>query len=102
MAGLKKTKDKFGKDITQKLVDVKHGDFKAMARGVDDFNPVTLAKSGLDTTFDAFTPDVPTPKDEVIIPIPDENAAALAARKRRAAKTSTGRDSTILTEGLGG
>lgn len=102
MAGLKQTKDRFGKDITQKLVDVKHGDLKGIGRGIDDFNPVSLAKSGVDTTLGAFTPDVPTPKDTPIIPIPDENSAALAARKRRAMKASTGRDSTILTEGLGG
>lgn len=49
-----------------------------------------------------FTPEIPMPEEETIIPIPDERMASVEARRRRARKVGTGRDSTILTEGLGG
>lgn len=49
----------------------------------------------------AMTPDIPVPEKQPIIPIPDEQAQADEARRRRARQSRTGRNSTILT-GLGG
>jgi len=63
-----------------------------------------VIKKGAADATSLFTPEIPELPEETIIPIPDESTAALEARKRRAkaASTRSGRDSTILTEGLGG
>lgn len=52
-------------------------------------------------TFRPEIPELPA-AEETIIPIPDENELALESKRRRAKSSRTGRDSTILTEGLGG
>lgn len=81
------------------------------------FLPNPLSKDGVRKSFinpgkvlsetaqdlgDLFTPDIPTPEEETIIPLPNESVANLEARRRRAKKAGSGRSSTILTEGLGG
>ena len=48
-----------------------------------------------------FTPDIPEPEEQPIMPIPDDSLASNEARRRRAKQSRTGRNSTILT-GLGG
>ncbi len=62
----------------------------------------TVIEKGGSRVVETFTPEIPTPEDPVIIPIPDENTATLEAKRRRSRAPKTGRDSTILTEGLGG
>lgn len=59
-------------------------------------------EGSLDDIQSAFTPDIPVPEEPTIIPIPDERVSELEARRRRARRGSSGRESTILTEGLGG
>lgn len=65
-------------------------------------DPVGHVEDSFEDIETAFTPEIPEPEEETIIPIPDESKAALEARRRRARSSRTGRDSTILTEGLGG
>lgn len=50
----------------------------------------------------SMSPDIPEEEEATIIPLPDENSAQLRARKKRAQAKTSGRSSTILTEGLGG
>lgn len=64
-------------------------------------NPLRAAEDSVDDLGKAFTPEIPIPEEDTIIPIPDESSAKLAARRKKA-KQNSGRDSTILTEGLGG
>lgn len=82
------------------------------------FNPLPTSKEGYKKSFMtnplaaisesakdvgmAFTPEIPVPEEETIIPLPNESVANLEARRRRARKAGSGRSSTILTEGLGG
>ena len=121
MAGLKKTARSWG--------DRKKGQFKKLREGIrpprnkDEFKKKlrpqnrpgvagsinlagTMLKDDLNGIGDEapmlFEPDIPVPEEETIIPIPDERSAELKARRRRAKSSSSGRDSTILTEGLGG
>lgn len=50
-----------------------------------------------------FTPDIPMPEKQPLIPIPDESLQENKARRSRARRSRTGRKSTILSgEGLGG
>ena len=49
-----------------------------------------------------MAPKIPTPEEPTIIGAPNDQALALAAKKKRAGRTGVGRSSTILTEGLGG
>lgn len=49
-----------------------------------------------------MTPDIPEPEAQTVIPIPDESLQADEERRRRARTSRTGRQSTRLTEGLGG
>lgn len=49
-----------------------------------------------------LAPKIPKPEEPTIIGAPNDQALALAARKKRAGRTGVGRESTILTEGLGG
>lgn len=61
----------------------------------------------IEKTGEALTPDVnidiPTPKEEPVMPIPDEELSR-AARRRARARRKGGRSSSILTGGdtLGG
>lgn len=48
------------------------------------------------------TPEIPEPEEQTVIPIPDDSLRANEARRRRARRAQTGRQSTRLTEGLGG
>ena len=66
------------------------------------YNPLNILETGAEELGEAFTPEIPEPEEQTIIPIPTESTAALEAKKRRARAKSTGRQSTILTEGLGG
>ena len=91
MAGLKKTT----KGIEERTKSQLRNPKKLL-------DPVQHTEDSIGDITGAFTPEVPIPEEEVIIPIPDEAGAALAAKKRRARSSRTGRDSTILTEGLGG
>lgn len=65
-------------------------------------NPGKILSSSAEDLGEAFTPQIPEPEEQTIIPIPDEGVAETEARKRRARRRGTGRSSTILTEGLGG
>lgn len=97
MSGLKKT----AKNIYSRA----EKDFKDTVTFEDPFatiDPVGHVEDSFDDIETAFTPEIPEPEEETIIPIPDESKAALEARRRRAKSSRTGRDSTILTEGLGG
>ncbi len=91
MAGVEKTMDSLkgrGKMLLKKpwkAMDLNQG----IKHGAEDFGM-------------AFTPEIPVPEEETIIPIPDAATASLDAKRRRAKSTRTGRESTILTEGLGG
>lgn len=90
MAGAKKTfkeMKRVGKDVAKKPW-----------KGLDP----SIGVDGIKQTGMLFEPEIPELPEDVIIPIPDEQTAALEARKRRAKGVRTGRESTILTEGLGG
>ena len=65
-------------------------------------NPGTVLSATGEDLGESFTPEIPEPEEKPIIPIPDERTAETSARKRLARKKATGRQSTILTEGLGG
>ena len=65
-------------------------------------NPINVGKDSASDVTDLFTPDIPEPEEQTIIPIPTASTAETQARKRRARSRSSGRSSTILTEGLGG
>ena len=65
-------------------------------------NPLNVLSEGSEDIGELFTPEIPIPEEQTIIPIPDERTAGLDARKRRARARTSGRSSTILTEGLGG
>lgn len=65
-------------------------------------NPGVILTESVKDAGDLFTPDIPEPEEGTIIPIPSERTAELKARKRRAKAKTSGRQSTILTEGLGG
>ena len=65
-------------------------------------NPLNVIESGVEDIGEAFTPEVPVPEEQTIIPIPTASTAQTDSRKRRARGRSSGRSSTILTEGLGG
>ena len=90
MAGAEKTYKKAKSDLKEVA--------KKPWKGLDP----SIGKKGLEQTASVFTPEIPEVAEETIIPIPDENTAILEARKRRAKASRSGRDSTILTEGLGG
>jgi hypothetical protein len=90
---VKKTARKFGKDFINPL----RGDPKENTA----LNPMVALKRTESDIDKAFTPEMPAMEDEPIIPIPDESLLANESRRRRARKSQTGRQSTILT-GLGG
>ena len=59
----------------------------------------------LDSASDAgelFAPDIPEQEEVPKVPIPDPTTSITQARKRRARAYKSGRQSTILTTGLGG
>jgi len=101
MAGVKNTVKKLGKksELRRKLLPnpFKKGEFER-----SHANPAkVLEDTGNDLEM-AFTPEIPVPKEDPLIPLPTASVAANEARKRRARNKSSGRESTILTEGLGG
>ena len=100
MSGAKKTFKKItsGKNIKKRFFPTKKDDLKESFTS----NPLRAIPDSIEDLGEAFTPEIPVPPEETIIPIPDESLAATEARKRRAKSSRTGRQSTILTEGLGG
>ena len=99
MAGLKKTVKKVGRDVEKSAKLFANPNPKEHIKFHD---PSRHANEAISHLEGVFTPEVPEMEEETIIPIPDESRAALDARRRRAKSSRTGRDSTILTEGLGG
>jgi len=65
-------------------------------------NPVNVITKGAEDISTVFTPEIPVPEEQTIIPIPNSRVAENEAKKRRARNTRSSRSSTILTEGLGG
>lgn len=65
-------------------------------------NPLSRTRKDLKKLSSPFTPKIPKPEEPTIIPLPDEGKLELESKKRLAAQRRTGRESTILTEGLGG
>lgn len=65
-------------------------------------NPEKAFQKDTAEAGEKITGTPPAPEEPTIVPIPDENAAELEARRRRARAKTSGRQSTILTEGLGG
>ena len=95
MAGLGKTVKKIhSKDVLKERI--KPGGSKSFS------NPFNVLKQGVEDVGGAFTPEIPVPEEQTITPIPAASIAETEARKRRARGRSSGRSSTILTEGLGG
>ncbi len=102
MAGAKKTFKKItGKDTLKKRLNPLP---KSKDEAKDSFavNPLAAIPETAEDVGMLFTPEIPEPEEETIIPIPSERAAELKSRKRRAKAKGSGRSSTILTEGLGG
>jgi hypothetical protein len=99
MAGAKKT---FKKVIETHKKQLKSAHDPSLKNQAKTFDPTRLAKEAVGDVGDTFTPEIPEPEEETIIPIPNEQTAETQARKRRARKSTSGRSSTILTEGLGG
>lgn len=100
MAGAKKTLKKIRKravPTAKSFINPLKGDIGESIRV-----PFGGVERSAEDVGDLFTPDIPIPEEETIIPIPDERTAQLEARRRRARRGGTGRESTILTEGLGG
>ena len=101
MAGVKKTAKKLGKksELRRKLLPnpFKKGEFER-----SHANPAKVLEDTGDDLEGAFTPDIPVPEEDPLIPLPTASTAANEARKRRAKSKTSGRQSTILTEGLGG
>lgn len=97
MAGVKKTIKKIGDIGDSAVAEVKRFGRKAE----DDLKDPGAALKRFPKDI-GLVPDIPTPEEATIIPIPDQNIAALEARRRRASASRTGKSSTILTEGLGG
>lgn len=101
MSGAKKTlKDITSKDKLRRRLAP--NPFKKNEVDNSFANPSEVLEQSVKDVGAAFTPEIPAPEEPVIIPIPDEQTAALEAKRRRARAPKTGRDSTILTEGLGG
>jgi len=101
MGGVKKTVDK----ITSKKVlkdRFAPNPFKKDEMEKSFQNPVEILSESADDLGGAFTPEIPEEEEATIIPLPDESSAQLRARKKRAQAKTSGRSSTILTEGLGG
>jgi len=96
MAGLEKTVEQ------SKKKSYVQGAFDPEKFDTNLANPLVPVTDTVSNVSGAFTPDIPEPDEMPIIPIPDEQTAAAEARKRRAKAVGTGRQSTILTEGLGG
>lgn len=112
MAGVKKTSEKMrSKSNLQKRFDpvgvtggIKNLQHDPTSKEYEQSfaNPLASMGASAEDLSEAFTPDIPTPEEPTIIPIPDEQTSSLEARKRRTRAAGSGRASTILTEGLGG
>ena len=101
MAGVGKTFKKItSSDTLKKRLFPNPTKAKEVEKGFG--NPFEVLSEGAEDITSAFTPEIPVPEEETIIPLPDPNIAKTRARKRRAAAKGSGRQSTILTEGLGG
>lgn len=92
-----KVKDRHDSGYVKSLVNPLYGDFTDSAS-----NPTSNMRGAADEVVTVFEPDIPEPEEQPVIPIPDESLQANESRKRRARRASTGRQSTRLTEGLGG
>ena len=101
MAGLKDTTKKLTKfsDVKKKVLP---NPFKKGAFEQSHANPLQVFDDTVEDLGAAFTPEIPVPEETAIIPLPNASVAANEARKRRAKSKTSGRQSTILTEGLGG
>ena len=101
MAGLKKTVQKVHSvpSFKERFLQNPFTE-KGMKKGFH--NPLNVITEGAGDIGEAFTPEIPEPEEQTIIPIPTASTAETQARKRRARSKSSGRSSTILTEGLGG
>lgn len=104
MSGASKTVDRikdrhFSKSAGKKRLNPLYGDFDETSPA---HNPIAGTKQSAGDVTALFTPDIPEPEEQPVIPIPDESLQANEARRRRAQRASTGRQSTRLTEGLGG
>jgi|GEM_PF-3742261 len=102
MAGASKTFDKI---TSKKNIKERFGAWdlrkpKSFEKSI--INPVHTAKEAVADFGGLFTPDIPVPEEDPLIPLPTASTAANEARKRRAKSKTSGRQSTILTEGLGG
>lgn len=88
------------------------GTVKKLRKRVKKVDPLMggdklLDKAGLPTVLGEETgifnqPEIPEPEEQTVIPIPDDSLQANEARRRRARRAQSGRQSTRLTEGLGG
>ena len=95
MAGAETTFKKMKKRIGGQIEE----GFKNPLSTID---PIGHMEESISDITGLFTPDVPEPEEETIIPIPSDRESQLKARKKRARTKTSGRESTILTEGLGG
>ncbi len=102
MSGAKKTFDK----ITSKsTLSKRFNPFPTKKKDLEQSyltNPIKAVPDSVEDLGEVFTPEIPVPEEETIIPIPDERSSELEAKKRRARSRSSGRSSTILTDRLGG
>ena len=101
MAGAKKTWDKAtSKDTLKKRFAPNPFKKDEVEKGFG--NPVEVLSEGAEDLGGLFAPDIPVPEETPLIPLPTASVAANEARKRKAKSRYSGRQSTILTEGLGG
>ena len=101
MAGLKKTVQKIHSVPNFKERFLQNPFSKeGMKKGFH--NPLNVITEGAGDLGEVFTPEIPEPEEQTIIPIPTASTAETEAKKRRARTKTSGRQSTILTEGLGG
>jgi hypothetical protein len=101
MAGTKKTWDKATSKETLKT-RLAPNPFKKGELEKSFLNPAEGISEGAEDFGGLFTPDIPEPEEETIIPMSDPNVTQTRTRKKRAQQKGSGRSSTILTEGLGG
>jgi len=103
MTGIKKTFKKITSKETLKkrFTPLTPKSTKKEVRGSFISNPLRVIDESVEDVGDAFTPEIPVPEEQPVLPIPDEALQANESRRRRSRRSRTGRQSTILT-GLGG
>ena len=101
MAGASKTLKKIT-NPSKLQKDLLPNPFSVNAMFDSHANPLNVGKDSASDVTDLFTPDISEPEEQTIIPIPSDRESELKARKKRARTKTSGRSSTILTEGLGG